>query len=166
MDWRSQEALWRVTLDQNPGAAVGWTLLGDVEASSGRAAEAERCYRRAIEVRDGAGFFYPEAHNKLAALLVKRDERAEAESHYQFVVVRRPQQYVALCNLGEMLLRDPDAAPKPSTCSAAPRRPSPPSSPRVSTSHKPSSSPVASPRASSPSRPLFRFTPPTRSSGN
>ena len=108
MDWRSQEALWRVTLDQNPGAAVGWTLLGDVEASSGRPAEAERCYRRAIEVRDGAGFFYPEAHNKLAALLVKRDERTEAESHYQLVVARRPQQYVALCNLGELLLRDPE----------------------------------------------------------
>ena len=107
-EWRSQEALWRVTLDQNPGAAVGWTLLGDVEASSGRAAEAEHCYRRAIEVRDGAGFFYPEAHNKLAALLVKRDERTEAESHYQLVVARRPQQYVALCNLGELLLRDPE----------------------------------------------------------
>ncbi|MFM7295937.1 MAG: hypothetical protein ACKO4Q_01785, partial [Planctomycetota bacterium] len=108
MDWRSQESLWRVTLEQNPGAAVGWTLLGDVEASAGRAAEAERCYRRAIEVRDGAGFFYPEAHNKLAALLVKREERAEAESHYQLVVARRPQQYVALCNLGELLLRDPE----------------------------------------------------------
>jgi tetratricopeptide (TPR) repeat protein len=95
-----------VTLEQNPGAAVGWTLLGDVEAAAGRTLEAEQCYRRAIEVRDGAGFFYPEAHNKLAALLVKRDERAEAESHYRLVVARRPQQYVALCNLGEMLLRD------------------------------------------------------------
>lgn len=108
MDWRSQEALWRVTLEQNPGAAVGWTLLGDVESAAGRKTEAEQCYRRAIEVRDGAGFFYPEAHNKLAALLVLRDERAEAESHYQLVVARRPKQYVALCNLGEMLLRDPE----------------------------------------------------------
>lgn len=106
LDWRTQESLWRVTLEQNPGAAVGWTLLGDVEAAAGRTLEAEQCYRRAIEVRDGAGFFYPEAHNKLAALLVKRDERAEAESHYRLVVARRPQQYVALCNLGEMLLRD------------------------------------------------------------
>jgi tetratricopeptide (TPR) repeat protein len=106
LDWRTQDSLWRVTLEQNPGAAVGWTLLGDSEAQLGKTAEAEHCYRRAIEVRDGAGFFYPEAHNKLAASLLARGERDEAESHYRLVVTRRPQQFVALCNLGEMLLRD------------------------------------------------------------
>ncbi len=69
--------------------------------------EAERCFRQAIELRDGAGFFYPEAHTKHAQILLRRGERAGAEEEYRLVVLERPRHYAALVNLAEMLLQDP-----------------------------------------------------------
>ena len=107
LDWRSQESLWMATTRDNPGSAVAWFNLGDVHAQAGRKQEAERCYVRAFELRDGAGFFYPEAHNRLAALLVERGERDGAETHYRQVVERAPRQYTALVNLGQLLMSDP-----------------------------------------------------------
>ncbi|MEY2745951.1 MAG: hypothetical protein RL112_993 [Planctomycetota bacterium] len=106
LDWRSQETLWTATTRDNPGSAVAWFNLGDVRAKAGRKDEAERCYERAFELRDGAGFFYPEAHNRLAALLVERGDRAGAEAHYRLVVERAPRQYTALVNLGQLLMSD------------------------------------------------------------
>jgi tetratricopeptide (TPR) repeat protein len=86
---------------------VAWFNLGDVQAKAGRKEEAERSYERAFALRDGAGFFYPEAHNRLAALLVERGDRAGAESQYRQVVERAPRQYTALVNLGQLLMSDP-----------------------------------------------------------
>ncbi len=107
LDWRSPESLWTATTRDNPGSAVAWFNLGDVHAKAGRKAEAERSYERAFELRDGAGFFYPEAHNRLAALLVERGDRAGAEAQYRQVVERAPRQYTALVNLGQLLMSDP-----------------------------------------------------------
>ena len=107
LDWRSQESLWSVTIAQNPGSAVAWYSWGDELNRLGRKSEAEEAYKRAYTLREDAGFFYPQAHNRLAQLLVDRGERAAAIAEYRLVVTKQPRQYTALCNLGQLLMADP-----------------------------------------------------------
>ncbi len=99
LDWRSSATFWPVTVRQNAGSPIAWAFLGDVAMARGDFREAERCFGRAIELRDGAGFFYPEAHTKHAQILLRRGERAGAEEEYRLVVLERPRHYAALVNL-------------------------------------------------------------------
>jgi tetratricopeptide (TPR) repeat protein len=103
MDWKSQESLWATDLAKNPGAATGWALIGNVHRDRGEWAEAEAAYRRAFELRDTIGF-YPEAHNNYAALMKTKGDLAETKKHYRLVLKKRPDQFTALVNLGEMLV--------------------------------------------------------------
>jgi predicted Zn-dependent protease len=104
LDWRSQRTLWNATILGNPGSSLAWSFMGDFSAEANDDAKAEECYLRAIELRDGAGFFYPEAHNRYADLLRRRGDLAGAEAQYRLVLSERPDQATALLNLGEMLL--------------------------------------------------------------
>lgn len=107
LDWRSQESLWAATVQQNPGSAVAWYSHGDELARAGRRDEAEAAWRKAFELRDGAGYFYASAHNRLAQSLVDRGDRAGAILQYRLVVSREPRQHTALTNLGQLLMTDP-----------------------------------------------------------
>ena len=101
-DWRTQESLWVADLAKNPGASIGWALLGDVYRDRGDLDRAEEAYLKSIELRDSISF-YPESHNNYAAIVGRRDLE-EAKRHYRMVVAHDPNQYTALVNLGAMLL--------------------------------------------------------------
>ncbi|MHC5003534.1 MAG: tetratricopeptide repeat protein, partial [Planctomycetota bacterium] len=107
LDWRTQEALWTATVRDNPGSAVGWSFVGDFRRDRDELESAAEAYRRAFELRDGAGFFYPEAHNRYADAVNRLGRRDEAIEHYRRVLEELPQQPTALLNLGEALLHAP-----------------------------------------------------------
>lgn len=110
-DWQSTETLWQATVRQNPGSAIAWAFLGDIGRARNEDALAEQAYAKSFELRDQAGFFYPESHNNYAKQLMKRGDQKGAEAHYRLVLQRRPNQLTALVNLGAMLLiRDKDRA--------------------------------------------------------
>jgi tetratricopeptide (TPR) repeat protein len=111
-DWRSHESLWTVTLRQNPGSAVGWLGMGEVHLAKGESEQAELAYKRSWELRDGIGYFYPEAHNRYAYMLRQRGDLAGAEQHFRQVLSRDPRQPIALMNLGELLFRDASSRPE------------------------------------------------------
>lgn len=106
-DWRNNEALWPVTVRQNPGSPIAHAFMGDIYEKRGDFAQAESEKRWAFELRDGPGRFYPEAHNSYAALLQRRGDRAGAEIHYRLVLEHDPRQTTALINLAEILVYDP-----------------------------------------------------------
>ena len=105
-DWRSEETLWTVTVRDNPGSAVAWLGLGQVHEARAEFEQAEQAYQRSWELRDGAGFFYPDAHNRYAQMLRRRGARTTAAEHYCLVLEHDPRDRVALMNLGEILFRD------------------------------------------------------------
>ena len=94
-------ALYRALLDDDPGSALLWTNLGNVEASGGDAAAAEAAYRRALEL-DPASV---DALNNLAWLLLGQSERlAEAEElARRAVAAGGPDPHLALDTLGRVL---------------------------------------------------------------
>lgn len=106
-EWASPEALWPPIAERNPGSPIAWAHLGDQARKAGRREEAEGHFRKAIELRDGAGFFHPAAHSNLAELLAERGDLAGAEAEYRLVLAKEPKRYVPLLNLGELLLRAP-----------------------------------------------------------
>ncbi len=111
-DWRTQASLWTKTSQQNPGSAIAWFFIGDVSRDAGNLEEAERRYRRAFELREGAGFFFAEAHNRLGSLLIDKGDSPGAEDQYRIVLARDPNQRIALMKLGELLFDLPERRPE------------------------------------------------------
>ena len=105
-DWASQDTLWEVTVADNPGSAVAWLALGHGHRLREEFDLAEEAYTRACELRDGAGFFYADAHFHRATLARERGDRAGAAEQYRLIVAERPHNREALMNLGELLVRD------------------------------------------------------------
>lgn len=103
--WRSTESLWTATVRVNPGSAVAWHYNGDIHRDAGRIDEAAICYQRAFELRDGAGFFYPEAHIRYAQILKGRGLHEAAEAQYRLVLSHEPTEPTAMLNLAVILLR-------------------------------------------------------------
>lgn len=104
-DWRTTESLWRATVAHNPGSPIGWSSLGDIYRERGDLKGAADAYRKAIELREGAGFAAADAHSRYAGVLVKLGQKGEAEIHYRKVLEREPRRLAALNNLGELLLQ-------------------------------------------------------------
>ncbi len=103
---RAQEALREfdeaVKLDPRfPDAYLGRGLV--LEFGFGKLKDAERDYRRALELRRD----YPEAHNNLGQLLAKtgRAEQALAEFDAALADMMYREPYVARCNKGLALWR-------------------------------------------------------------
>jgi type IV pilus assembly protein PilF len=69
----------------------------------GRTADAERAYRRALELRSD----FPEAHNDLAGLLARGGRLDEALSHFDAALANMMyrEPWVARCNKGQALYR-------------------------------------------------------------
>ena len=103
-DWRNPEVFWTKQLELNPGSPIGWGHMGDTFKVLGKTDRAEEAYRKAIALRDVQGLFYPEAHTKVAKIMISRGDSAGAEAEYRLVVEKWPEHYVALLNLGELLL--------------------------------------------------------------
>lgn len=106
-DWRTGETFWRTVVRDNPGSPIAWGLLGDLARDDGHLDEAAAAFRRAIALRDGAGFFDPKAHANLGEVLGRLGDAAGAEEQYRLVLARKPEHFVSLLNLGEALLHDP-----------------------------------------------------------
>jgi tetratricopeptide (TPR) repeat protein len=104
LDWRSSESLWLATVERNPGSPIGWRFVGDTYRDRGDLKQAAEAYRKAIDLREGAGFPNPDVHSRYAGVLAKLGQTREAEAHYRKVLEREPRHMVALNNLGEQLL--------------------------------------------------------------
>jgi hypothetical protein len=118
-DWRDQETFWTKTLEQNPGSPVAWLAIGHNYQLRNDYVKAADAYQRAYELRDGAGFFYMDAHLNRAQMLKWQSEskgvseayrdtlRKGAADEYRAALQRNPRQKFALINLGELTFRDP-----------------------------------------------------------
>ena len=105
-EWRSQDTLWTATVRDNPGSAMGWLMVGNIRRDQGAFEQAESAYERAWQLRDGAGFFYADAHANHAALLKRRGEQEEAAGHYRLVLEHDPDNRPAMIDLAGMLYRE------------------------------------------------------------
>ncbi|MCX6955135.1 MAG: tetratricopeptide repeat protein [Verrucomicrobia bacterium] len=129
-EYLSSEALWRATLERNPGAFMAWANLGDVLMKQGRHREAILCFRRGLQLRpDDAPTHndlgcelvvigqasaaiplleralrlkpdYPEVHNNLGNALRSVGRIDEAIAHYEQALKLKPEYASALNNLG------------------------------------------------------------------
>jgi tetratricopeptide (TPR) repeat protein len=108
-EWRDQASLLQATLCDNPGSALCWRMMGRVHEERGEAIRWRQCLDRAIDLREDAGFFFPEAHNDYARMLARQGDLAGAETRYRLVLERRPDQVTALMNLGGMLSQRPES---------------------------------------------------------
>ncbi|MDX2177938.1 MAG: hypothetical protein SF028_15875 [Candidatus Sumerlaeia bacterium] len=106
--WKTRDSLWTATIASNPGSAVGWGFVGDIARDRGDFAEAFDHYTRAFELRERLGFFYREANNHRASMLVKQGKDAEALELYLLSTRKVPDNHVAFVNGAEILLRTPD----------------------------------------------------------
>ncbi|XP_059482286.1 protein O-mannosyl-transferase TMTC2-like isoform X2 [Neocloeon triangulifer] len=96
-DWRDEEALYRSGVAVNPPKAYG--NLGSVLSSKGRLAEAEFCYRRALEFRPNMA----DVHYNLGLLLLNQQRLDEAISSFQNAIFFRPRLAAAHVSLGVAL---------------------------------------------------------------
>lgn len=103
---RVQEALkeFEAALAIDEGLADAQRGLGIVlDHGFGRTADAERAYRRALEIRPD----FSEAHNDLAGLLARGGRLDEAITHFDAALANMmyAEPWVARCNKGQALYR-------------------------------------------------------------
>lgn len=79
--------------------AQTWIGLGVAEEKQGRHAEAERAYRKALEINPAL----PEAWHHLGLLLLKTNRTKEAEDAFRQALKYRPDFALAWTNLGSLL---------------------------------------------------------------
>jgi tetratricopeptide (TPR) repeat protein len=99
-DYRSQESLWRDTVEKRPSNARAWNQLGLALRDEGQPLEAEAAFRHSIELeaRDGRAQF------NLAGLLFQRGELAGAAELYGASLERRSGDPITHYNYGSALL--------------------------------------------------------------
>jgi tetratricopeptide (TPR) repeat protein len=108
--WHDQETFWTATLACNPGSPIGWSMLADLHSERGDTARAAEEYGKALALREGTGFAFPEAHTKLAQIRERQGDREGAKEEYRKALEKKPRHFVALLNLGEMRLKEPGGA--------------------------------------------------------
>jgi Flp pilus assembly protein TadD len=99
--WATPVTLWSDAAAKSPGKARPHLLLAESLEAAGRPVEAEREYRRAVEIDPS----YPPAHTSLATFLQKSGRTVEAESEYRTVLRLDATQHAAVFNLAEILWR-------------------------------------------------------------
>lgn len=94
--WQTSLALWSDSAVKHPGKARPHANLGLALAESGKEEQAEREYRRALEIEPSA----PVAHNNLAALLLRQGRVDAAESHLREAIQLKPDYVDARMGYG------------------------------------------------------------------
>jgi tetratricopeptide (TPR) repeat protein len=84
--WRNETTLWRDVTRKSPGNARGWMNYGLSRMAAGSMAEAERAYRRAIELAPRYGYI----HVNLAILEGATGRPAEAEQEFRLALRLQP----------------------------------------------------------------------------
>lgn len=97
-DYRSEEAIWTVTIAQRPENARAYSNLGNALKAQGRHEEAARSYTEASR-RGPEGV---EAMNNLAAIHIEGGRHAEAQPLLENVLRLKPDFPDALNNLGSV----------------------------------------------------------------
>ena len=101
------EASYRRALELEPRLAKAYNNLGALQADLGRLAEAAENFRLALEITPDSGF----AHYCVGSILERvggRDEQALA--FLERAIILDPQEVNAYCTLGNLLLRQGQAA--------------------------------------------------------
>ncbi len=99
-DYASEVTIWADTAAKRPESARAHNNLGQGLYRAGRKSEAERAYRRALELRPD----YADPHYNLGVLLADRDEREAAISSYETALRLQPAYPQAENNLGNVLV--------------------------------------------------------------
>ncbi|XP_022913301.1 protein O-mannosyl-transferase Tmtc2 [Onthophagus taurus] len=97
-DWYDEESLYKSAVNINPPKAYG--NLGSVLSSSGRKAEAEIAFRRALQYRPNMA----DVHYNLGVLLQGKNQLAEAIQSFRRAIQYRPSLALAYVNLGAALI--------------------------------------------------------------
>jgi protein O-mannosyl-transferase len=106
--YRSEEAIWRDTVEKVPGNERAHNDLGfKLSTMPGRRDDAIAEYEAALRVNPA----YPEAHNNLGTVLDSIPGRAsDAIAHYREAVRLKPDYAVAYYDLGNALVTTPGGA--------------------------------------------------------
>ena len=98
-EYRDPFALYRATLQENPGCWMAHYNLGVVLSEQGEADQAIDHYRRAVDLRPD----YAKAHYNLGRLLVEQGQLADAIAHCEKAAALNPADADAQNNLGVTL---------------------------------------------------------------
>jgi tetratricopeptide (TPR) repeat protein len=104
--WDSELSLWSDVVMKSPNRVRGHVNLGLAWQRAGRLDEAEKQYRRALEIAPN----YPAAMNDLGNVLRRRGRIAEAETVYQELIERNPRAVEPRINLGNLAVDRGDFA--------------------------------------------------------
>lgn len=106
-DWRTNRSLWLATVRANPGCAMAWRNLADLYMKNKQNNEARRLLKKAIKLRENAGFFYPESHIHLGHLYRADGKNKQAAREYRLVLQHQPDNVIARISLGQLLYLSP-----------------------------------------------------------
>ena len=99
--WRSEMTLWEDARQKSPLMARPYLRLGGVHRRAGRLEEAERAYRRVLELEPDSA----PAFNNLGNLYQEKGELAKAEQAYRRALEILPSYPEALVNLATFFSR-------------------------------------------------------------
>jgi tetratricopeptide (TPR) repeat protein len=97
--YRNLESLWKDTLAKNPGAASAYLNLGAIHQARGEWRDAERCYRRAMEL-DAPD---PKVHFNLGTVFLRQGDSDGAILQFRQALALQPDYPKCLVNLAEAL---------------------------------------------------------------
>jgi Tfp pilus assembly protein PilF len=100
-DWRSADALYRVTAETSPRSAKAHFNLAVTLIDRGSLAEAEAEAAHAIAIAPN----YPEAHNALGTIRLRRQRLEDADAEFRTAIRLAPSMASAWTNLGTSLFR-------------------------------------------------------------
>ena len=100
-DWRSQEALFRDTVERSPKSAKAHFNYGIELLSHGRREDAAEHFRAALRIAPA----YAEAQNGFGTVLLQRQDLPGAEALFRAALTSDPRLASAWTNLGTVLFR-------------------------------------------------------------
>lgn len=102
--WADELSLWRDAAGKAPLMLKPHLRLGDALSERGRLDQAEKAYRRAVDLRPG----HPGARNNLGTLYRKQGRLDEAEAEFRQLLQYSPDVIPTRLNLASLLLQRGD----------------------------------------------------------
>jgi Flp pilus assembly protein TadD len=105
--YKNLETLWAETARRNPGSWMAWQSLGNIRFQEGRLDEAERLYRKALDL---GGLNTAQLWGNLGAVQVERGDIPGARALFKRSLQEDPFHADTLINLGLLDAREGDYA--------------------------------------------------------